>query len=90
MTADTARRLIGVGQRAGPQRELIRDRALAGGLRRVPAAAGVPPGRDHAGAAVAARAMREQKHTMAEIGEELGVSPATLYRHLGISDEQAA
>lgn len=34
----------------------------------------------------AARLMREQKHTMNEIARVLGVSRATLYRHLALSE----
>jgi DNA invertase Pin-like site-specific DNA recombinase len=76
------------------ERSLVRERTLAG--LEAARARGRHGGRPPAVTAqklAAARLMREQKHTMAEIAETLGVSRATLYRHLAQNEdavEQAA
>lgn len=70
------------------ERELIRERTLAGleaakarGRRGGRPTTVTPETLD------AARLMRQQKHTMAAIATTLGVSRATLYRHLELSDQ---
>jgi DNA invertase Pin-like site-specific DNA recombinase len=65
------------------ERQVIRERTRLGLAGRPgPRPAGWSPGASHSREARLARMMREQKRTMPEIARALGVSRATLYRHL--------
>ena len=68
------------------EREIIRERTRAGLI--AARARGRLTGRPSLVTAkklAAAQAMRAQKHTMAEISTALGISRATLYRHLAVN-----
>jgi DNA invertase Pin-like site-specific DNA recombinase len=70
------------------EREIIRERTRAGLA--AARARGRPGGRPSVITAeklAAARLMREQKHPMCAIATTLGVSRATLYRHLALTDD---
>jgi len=70
------------------EREIIRERTRAGlAAARARGRIGGRPPALTAEKLAGARAMRERKHTMLEIAKALGVSRATLYRHLAL-DEQ--
>ena len=71
------------------EREIIRERTRAGLA--AARARGRLSGRPRLVTAeklAAAQAMRAQQHTMAEISSALGISRATLYRHLALDAER--
>ena len=69
------------------ERQIIRERTRAG-LARARGRVGGRPPMLTAEKLDAARMMREQKRTMPEIARALGVSRATLYRHLALDVDQ--
>jgi DNA invertase Pin-like site-specific DNA recombinase len=77
------------GALAEVEREIIRERTRAGLA--AARARGRLSGRPRLVTAeklAAAQAMRAQQHTMAEISSALGISRATLYRHLALGAER--
>ena len=78
------------GALAESEREIIRERTRAWRWL-PPRARGRLSGRPRLVTAeklAAAQAMRAQQHTMAEISSALGISRATLYRHLALDAER--
>jgi DNA invertase Pin-like site-specific DNA recombinase len=72
------------------EREIIRERTRAGLVAaRARGRLGGRPSSVTAEKLAAAEAMRERQHSMREIAAALGVSRATLYRHLPSSDRPA-
>ena len=70
------------------EKEIIRERTRAGlAAARARGRLSGRPSLVSAEKIAAARTMRAQKHTMAEISTALGISRATLYRHLALDAE---
>jgi DNA invertase Pin-like site-specific DNA recombinase len=73
------------------EREIIRERTRAGlAAARARGRLGGRPSSVSAEKLAAAEAMRARQHSMREIAAALGVSRATLYRHLAGSHESAS
>ena len=72
------------------ERDLIRERTMAGlaAARARGRTGGRPPSMSAQKLAVARRMYAEQEHTVATIAKTLGVSRATIYRHLPASNDQ--